>query len=875
MEEREDTIYLSSKINELFAISELTQYFTNHLDTSIELSITFPIKEDINISKFTISIDEKITISKVISKEKAEEKYNDSISSGNIGLISSYKDENMNEYTLNIGNINPKQKVKLNTIFIQMISSQDMSYEFDIMEKYPIFQYEGSKIMEIKNKIINANFTIESQSKITRLIAPFYDDEAKKYSTYEVKFTNDYKKAEIKYIKNPYTVKQDINIKRNSILLSSFCLLFRTEKMNTPMLYYQYNSEFKEICYSINFVYSSKTIKEIPIPSEPDQDNKISYYSKYQNNVVNEAPGLFIFLVDQSGSMSGKAIELVKETLLEVIKSLKAGSYFQLIGFGSNFKKYNEDPVEIRQENVSNIINIIKDLKANMGGTNIISPLEDIYNNSNYSKFNLSKNIFILTDGGVDNREKCIEIISTNSNKFRIHAFGIGNYFDKILIEKCGKLGKGSSSFIENIEFIKPIVIEVLNQYLRPYLSNVNFLFTEFQKNIENSVISCNPINNFTYQDEIIYYSFILDENNKIDIDNISNIINVKIIGKERNNNIEENIAFEKNKNIIKFKDGDEMAKMIVGKSLKNNKDLITDEKKEIKFATKYQILSKNTAFFAEILNNNSSQTKLEKVNLNENEKAIKNPLRRSRRATHEIGESSFSCQCGKSFLTQSALYVHIKSKHPESIEIGRGSGRPRKYPPKIQGDFETSKYDKFFNMEYRKPEEGKEIDINSLVQEVFHSIYTSKTSEKLFSKPNNYQENTILNNLVLHSPLVNKPNNEKTCDEAFYEYLFTFKSKTNQKYFTLMTKFILLFRECYDISKNKEIKKEERKAITNSIKAEGLPDLCNEFMEFIEADDVFGMNKDKNEIIEIIQHFCIWLFKNGFTKSKLSLADN
>ena len=31
--------------------------------------------------------------------------------------------------------------------------------------------------------------------------------------------------------------------------------------------------------------------------------------------------------------------------------------------------------------------------------------------------------------------------------------------------------------------------------------------------------------------------------------------------------------------------------------------------------------------------------------------------------------------------------------------------------------------------------------------------------------------------------------------------------------------------------------------------------------------------NVEKDEIIEIIQHFCIWLFKNEYTKSKLSLA--
>jgi hypothetical protein len=91
------------------------------------------------------------------------------------------------------------------------------------------------------------------------------------------------------------------------------------------------------------------------------------------------------------------------------------------------------------------------------------------------------------------------------------------------------------------------------------------------------------------------------------------------------------------------------------------------------------------------------------------------------------------------------------------------------------------------------------------------------------------------------------------------------------------MIKFVLLFRECYDVSKNKEVKEQDRKAVTDSITPEGLPDLCNEFYgEFLEPNNFFGINEqqDKNEIIEIIQHFCLWLYKNEFTKSKLSLAN-
>ena len=883
MEEREDTIYLVSKINELFATTEITQYFTNGLDNAIELSIRFPIKEEINITKFTITIDDKIYISKVIQKEKAEEKYTDTIASGNIGIISKFEDDDMNFYTVNIGNINPKQNVKLNSVFMQMIGAQDMSYEFAIMEKYPIFNYEGLNESKPNNKIIKANFIIETQSKITRLIAPFYDDEAKKYSTYEVKFNDDYKKAEIVYVKNPINNDNNNSENKDRHILSSFSLLFRTEKMNNPMLYYQYNPEFKETSYAINYIYSSKSIKEIPIPDIPDQDNKISYYSKYQENKVDDSLGLFIFLVDQSGSMSGQSMELVKETLLEVFKSLKSGSYFQLIGFGSSYKKYNEEPIQCKPENINTLINIVKELRADMGGTNISGPLEEIYKSDKYSNINLSKNIFLLTDGQVNDIERCIDLITINSNKFKLHAFGIGNYFDRTLIERSGKLGKGSSSFVENVSQIKDVVLEILNKYLRPYLYNINFDFINYQNNQKNNIICCTPVNDFTYQDEIMNYSFILDEKNKLDIDNLNDTINVEITGKENNNNIKEIIKFEKNKNIIKLKDGDEMIKMIVGKAIKNNKELIKDTKKEIEFATKYQILSKNTALFCEIENNQKVETELTNIKLNDKQELNNNNTqindlkpRRHRRSNHEYSGRNFICECGKAFLSYPALYNHKKTKHPESFPdyLKRGRGRARKLPPKAKNDFETNKYDTFFNKDGRSPINEEEININKLIEEVFDFIYKSPLSNKLFSHPKNFKENPVLENLFIKKEIDNKSNELKTCDDAFYEYLITFMEKTNNKFFALMLKFVLLYKECYDIFKNKDKKEEKKKTITNTLSPEDLPDLANEFYsEFVDNNNYFDNEEEKSEIIEIIQHFNLWLFKNNYSKSKLSIA--
>ena len=616
MKGNDDIIYLKSNVNELFATTELTQYFTNKLQNPIELTILFPIKEEISLSKFVVSLDDKIVLSKILPKEKAEEKYNDTIASGNVGFYSSYKD-NENSYSVNIGNLKPNQQIKLNTIFIQMIGTHDMSYEFSIMEKYPTFHYKELDNNKPQNKTINANFEIKTQSKITRLIAPFFDEEAKKNSTYEVQYSPDYKEAIIKYIKNPDNIinKNDINYleskKSGPSYYSSFSILFRTENMNKPILYYQYNPELKETYYSINYCYTSKNLKEIPIPEKPDEDNTISYTSKYEDNIINETPGLFVFLVDQSGSMSGKSIELVKQALLLFIQSLPANSYFQLIGFGSNFIKYNEEPVIYNNENVKNINTVINDLKADLGGTNISSPLDSIYKDTNYSKINLSQNIFLLTDGYVDNREQCINLITNNASKFRVHAIGIGTDFDKILIERCGKIGKGTYSFVENVEKINSVVIDILNKCLRPYITNIKFDFENYKDELSNKIISCNPNNNFTYQNEIMNYSFILPKNQEL------LNLKIKLTGKDPINTIESEIILE---NVIKIKNGEEMGKMIIGKALKNNEELINDKNKEIEFAKKYQILSKNTALFAEIINNNneSQQSELIKVNLNE-----------------------------------------------------------------------------------------------------------------------------------------------------------------------------------------------------------------------------------------------------------------
>ena len=671
IETEDNTVTINSTINEIFATSEVTQAFTNTLSNSIELKISFPIKPEIQLTKFLITIGNKTIISKVLPKEKAEEKYTDAISSGNTGVLSTMDDSGKN-YTVNVGNVLPKERVILKSIFNQMITSQDMSYEFVFLEHYPCFIYSDNIV---QSKKVKGTFILNTKSKITRLISPYMDKEAEKTTKFDVKYNENYTEAKITFEKKietestkkemliklintgirpkvglhgpnriPHNILNRPNQGNNRIIhinnpvnnnphkkisfpglrngftaLNYFCFLFRTEKMNKPMLYYQYDPEKKETAYCLNYIYNSKKIKEIPVPAKPDQDSKISYYTKYQENLMNDTPGLFIFLVDQSGSMRGNSIDLVKKALVLFMQSLPQKSYFQLIGFGTDYKKYHESPIEYNKANVKKTLEIINGLQPNMGGTNISYPLKDIFESKVYDNIPLSKNIFLLTDGQVYNRELSINLIATNSRKFRVQAMGIGNDFDKILIERAGRLGNGSSSFVEDVNKIKEVVIETLNKCLRPYLININFGFAN-KSMLRSPILVNEPINNFTYQDEIISYGFVLSDKNAIKFENLKDPIQVEMFAKDPLNEVKESILLKLDDNITKLDNGENLLKTIVGQGLKFNKEIINSEEKEVEFAKKYQMVSRHTALFGEIVRDDteSQQTKLIKVDINE-----------------------------------------------------------------------------------------------------------------------------------------------------------------------------------------------------------------------------------------------------------------
>ena len=161
---------------------------------------------------------------------------------------------------------------------------------------------------------------------------------------------------------------------------------------------------------------------------------------------------------------------------------------------------------------------------------------------------------------------------------------------------------------------------------------------------------------------------------------------------------------------------------------------------------------------------------------------------------------------------------------------------------------------------------------LTDFAERIFQEIYVDYKSY-LPKAYNNILDNPLFKKIYDNINLENNENKAKNCDEVFFEYLKDMATQTNKDYFIFVFKFAVCFRESINKFKTNEV--DPNKEYTEVYNSDQVPDVCNEFItEFMENADYFGMNSDdnKNEFIEIIQHFCFWMFDNGYTTSRLTL---
>ncbi|XP_064326211.1 von Willebrand factor A domain-containing protein 5B1 [Phalacrocorax carbo] len=187
---------------------------------------------------------------------------------------------------------------------------------------------------------------------------------------------------------------------------------------------------------------------------------------------LQKAQGEFIFLIDRSRSMSGVNINRVKDALVVILKSLMPACLFNVIGFGSTFKTLFPASRPYCEESLAIACESIKRIRADMGGTNILSPLKWVIRQPIHRGH--PRLLFLLTDGAISNTGKVLELLRNHSCSTRCYSFGIGPNACRRLVRGLAAVSRGIAEFLAEGERLQPKMIKSLKKAMAPVLSDVS-----------------------------------------------------------------------------------------------------------------------------------------------------------------------------------------------------------------------------------------------------------------------------------------------------------------------------------------------------------------------------------------------------------------
>uniref|UniRef100_A0A670ZIH3 von Willebrand factor A domain containing 5B1 n=1 Tax=Pseudonaja textilis TaxID=8673 RepID=A0A670ZIH3_PSETE len=217
--------------------------------------------------------------------------------------------------------------------------------------------------------------------------------------------------------------------------------------------------------------------------------------------------GEFIFLVDRSPSMAGTSIARVKDALVVILKSLVPGCLFNLIGFGSTFKAAFPASQAYSEENLAGACESIRKIRADMGSTNLLSPLKWVIRQPIHRGH--PRLLFLLTGGAVGNTGKVLGLLRSHASSTRCYTFGIGKNACRRLLKGLAAITKGSAEFLAEGERVQPKMIKSLKKAMAPVVSDVSvdWVFPE------TTEVLISPINASCLfpGDRLVAYSVVCD----------------------------------------------------------------------------------------------------------------------------------------------------------------------------------------------------------------------------------------------------------------------------------------------------------------------------------------------------------------------------
>ncbi|XP_029699264.1 von Willebrand factor A domain-containing protein 5A-like isoform X1 [Takifugu rubripes] len=464
-----------------------TLNYENSEDKAVEAVFVFPLPGDAAVCHFSATVGQKEIVAEVKEKQQAHEEYDDALSSGQQAFLLEESDETPDIFSLRVGSLPPGQSASIRLEYIiELAVEADDGLRFCLPAVLnPRYQPEGSKFSSVQVSSVPASEVPYTLSLCVRVS-----------STHPVsKVESNCSLDPLQYLNTEKT--------QTTVKLAPGHKFDRDVEL---LIYYQ------DAHQPTALVEAGKNSAK-PSSLMADPVVMLSLYPEFPKAVMSSfaSCGEFVFLMDCSGSMSSPlnssktnetCIASARDTLLLLLKSLPMGCYFNIYTFGSSFEHIFPKSVEYTQKTMDEALKKVKTIDADLGGTEILRPLQHIFSQTCIP--NQPRQVFVFTDGEVCNTKEVISLVKKNSASHRCFSFGIGEGSSSALINGLAKEGGGHAQFITGSDRMQPKVMQSLKFALQPAVMNVSLVW-DLPKEVSAAVLSPPITSIFQGQRSLVY----------------------------------------------------------------------------------------------------------------------------------------------------------------------------------------------------------------------------------------------------------------------------------------------------------------------------------------------------------------------------------
>jgi len=434
---------------------DVTQQFHNPYDEKIEVVYVFPLPQNAAINEFIMVIGERRIRGIIRERKEAERIYQEARRQGYVASL--LTQERPNIFTQKVANIEPGKNIDVNIKYFNTLAYVDGWYEFVFpMVVGPRFNPPG--YTDGVGAVARGKNGISGQRTEVQYLKPG------ERSGHDI----------------AVTVDVDAGVKIEEVECKSHVI---TKTFTTPEKLTVKLSSLDSIPnkdFVLRYKVAGRTVKSALVTHHDKRGGffTLMLYPPESLSYLKRAPMEMIFVLDCSGSMSGKPIAKAKQAITRALRKLQPNDTFQIIRFSNNASQLGPHPIPATPANIRKGLNYVDSLHGS-GGTMMIEGIKAALDFAHDPhRFRL---VSFMTDGYIGNEVEILAAVHQRLGASRIFSFGVGSSVNRYLLDRMAKLGKGAVAYIGLDDSAGGVVDLFYERISHPALTDVTIDWGDMQ----------------------------------------------------------------------------------------------------------------------------------------------------------------------------------------------------------------------------------------------------------------------------------------------------------------------------------------------------------------------------------------------------------